>query len=100
MSKRGHPYTPCSVGSGMSDLRTPEAERSAFALGYYVGRRYWDMEFPMTEKEREIFEKDRLAYACGYDLGSYHARTKIGFNERELRDFKEKSCQTAWNEAK
>jgi hypothetical protein len=100
VKKREHPYTPPAVGSGMNDLRTPEAERSAYALGYYVGRRYWDIDFPMTDKEREIFDKDKMAYACGYDLGSYHARSAIGFTERELRELKEKSCQTAWNEAR
>lgn len=88
--KREHPYTPPSVGSGLVDLRTPESERCAFALGYYIGRRYWTIDFPFSTKEEEIISKDRLAYACGYDLGSFHAREGIGLTQKQIQ---EKVCQ-------
>jgi len=89
---REHPHKPCSVGDGMNQLRTPEKERMAFALGYYIGRRYWTIDFPFSPKEEQIMTDDRLAYVCGYDLGSYHTRENIGLSEKEI---KEKVCQPA-----
>jgi len=89
---REHSYAPPKVGEGYCSLRTSEAERSSFALGYYIGRTYWTIDFPFSREEQKIVEADRLAYACGYDLGSYHARQKIGLTQKEIQ---EKSCQTA-----
>jgi len=73
-----HPYKPCPVGEGFGSLKSTEDERQAFALGYYIGRRYWDLEYEHDKTEEQIKEKDSLAYHAGYDLGSYHARERVG----------------------
>jgi len=89
---REHPYTPPKVGEGVNCLRTSEVERTAFAFGYYIGRRYWTIDFPFSRAEEEIFKSDSIAYWAGYDLGSHHARQSIGLTQKEIL---EKSCQTA-----
>ena len=89
---REHTYTPPKVGEGINCLRTSEVERTAFAFGYYIGRRYWTIDFPFSRAEEEIFKSDSIAYWAGYDLGSHHARQSIGLTQKEIL---EKSCQTA-----
>jgi hypothetical protein len=95
MSKREDKYTEPKVGTGLDCLRTPEAERASFALGYYIGRRFWTIDYPLDEAEQKIKDADQLAYWCGYDLGSYHSRQNVGLSNRQLKEFFEKSCQTA-----
>lgn len=93
--KREHPYTEPKVGTGLDCLRTPEAERQAFALGYYIGRRFWTIDYPLDETEEKIKNTDKLAYWCGYDFGSYHSRQRVGLSQAQIKIFYEKSCQTA-----
>ena len=73
-----HPYNPPKVGDGYGSLKTSEVERQAFALGYYIGRKCWDLEYEHDQTEKQIKEADGLAYWAGYDFGSYHARQAVG----------------------
>jgi len=73
-----HPYTPAKVGVGLDCLRTPEEERQAFALGYYIGRRCWDLQYELDQTEEQIKAKDSLAFFAGYDFGSFHSRKRVG----------------------
>lgn len=86
---RDHPYKPLPVGEGEGRLRQGEAERSSFALGYFIGRTYWQTDIPLSQNERTIKEADSLAYWAGYDLGTFHWRQ----GEHKIR--KDWACQPA-----